>query len=395
MSSIELPSDIAGSTLAPVLAELGVDRAALRGLGSAGPPAPRLFEARPGAAPEAALDAGRLDVELGEHDAFLLFVPGAPDDAELARWRNALWPLLHVIVLYRCGPDGIVREILQGRERLSADAAQRGVFVVARRRTYVMSPDATVEKFDRAAPAWDGEPGGPGYPHFRGMRRYVGCFARPEPGSRMLDFGCVAGWVGIEAAKRCPESELCAFDPSPEMVRIAAENARREGLTRFTGRTGFGEAPPFPAEGEARFDLVISSGVISFSPDPERWLDGLARTIHPGGTLVIGDIHRLSRGFRARQRERPLLPARELNAFTREEVAVALGARGFRLERASGYQLTYPIPQALHLNEQKLHGVLTYPLLFVNRAAAVVDRLLGSPAQDQFDSWVLRLRRGK
>lgn len=393
MSSIELPSAIAGSTLAPVLADLGVDSGALRRLGTGGPPAPRLFLTRPEAEPEADFNAGRLDTELGERDAFLLFAPGTPADAELARWRNALWPLLHVIALYRCGPDGIQREILQGRERLTAEAVERGIVVVARRRTYVMSPHATVEKFDRTAPAWDGEPGGPGYPHFRWMRRYVGCFARPERGSRILDFGCGAGWVGIEAAKRCPESELCAFDPSPEMVRIAAENARREGIAHFTARTGFGESPPFPAAGEPRFDLVISSGVISFSPDSERWLDGLASTIQPGGKLVIGDIHRQSRGFRARRRKRPLLPARELNAFTREEVAEALGARGFLLERVSGYQLTYPIPQALHLNEQRLRGALTYPLLFANRTSAILDRILGSPAQDQFDSWVMRMRR--
>jgi hypothetical protein len=26
---------------------------------------------------------------------------------------------------------------------------------------------------------------------------------------------------------------------------------------------------------------VISSGVVSFAPDPARWLDGLARTVAP------------------------------------------------------------------------------------------------------------------
>ena len=48
------------------------------------------------------------------------------------------------------------------------------------------------------------------------------------------------------------------------------------------------------------FDLVISSGVVSFSPDIDRWVDGLVGAVAPKGTLVVGDIHRDSRGFRRR-----------------------------------------------------------------------------------------------
>ena len=71
-------------------------------------------------------------------------------------------------------------------------------------------------------------------------------------------------------------------------------------------------------------------------------------------------------------------------------------AQGHRTERRSiraGYQLTFPVPQAMHWSETRLKGLLTWPLLAINRVSAAVDASLGSPAQDQFDSWVMRLRK--
>jgi SAM-dependent methyltransferase len=380
------------SAFAPILDDLGL---ALSAFGSANGDASLLLAAPAGERPDPAKHACLSALEgLGEHGACLLYLEGNPGEAELAAWRNALWPLLHVGTVYRLDPSGVTRRTLGGKQRV-ADASQHtGTVLVGRPTQHVMSPDATVEKFDLNATGWDGEPGGPGYPHFRWMRKYVGCFATAAPGARILDFGCGAGWVGIEAAKRIEGSSLCSFDPSPEMVRITGDNARAAGI-EFTGRTGFGEDPPFPAEGEEPFDLVISSGVVSFSPDVEAWMDGLARTVKPGGTLVCGDIHRDSRGFRGRRNAKALLPVREMNARTRTEIRTGLEKRGFTFELCSGYQLTYPIPQAMHLNETRLKGVLTWPLLLLNQACAGIDKATGSLAQNQFDSWVMRLKRAR
>jgi hypothetical protein len=174
------------------------------------------------------------------------------------------------------------------------------------------------------------------------------------------------------------------------MVKLAEENARRSGIARFTARTGFGEDPPFPAAGESPFDLVISSGVISFAPDASKWIDGLVRTVAKGGTLVIGDIHRESKGMRKRRARKPLLPAREMNAKTRAEVRAELERRGFAFEAEAGYQLTSPVPELMHWSETKLGGALNPLLLKLNRLRA--GRANDHP--DRFDSWVLRFRRG-
>ena len=377
-----------------VLAHLGLraDRTCTVGDPARAPGRTLLAGVRPGdRGVEAA--AGELLALAGEGPGpALLLLEGDREERELARWRNALWPVLHVGALYRLSHKGIVRESLGGTEALRGATGIHGVLLVAERREAVLAPDTTVAKFDKNAAGWDGDPSSPGYPHFRWMRRFVGTFApadRLRGAKRILDFGCGAGWVGIEAALAAPGAELCAFDPSPEMVKLAEGNARASGIARFASRTGFGEDPPFPAAGEAPFDLVLSSGVLSFAPDPERWLDGLARTVAPGGTLVIGDLNRESKGMRRRRETKPLLPVREMNARTREEVRAALEWRGFRFEAWAGYQLTSPVPELMHWSERKLGGALSGALLRWNRLRS------GAPDHpERFDSWVIRFARG-
>lgn len=328
--------------------------------------------------------------ELDGDRACLLHFPGTPSDALLARWRDALWPLLHAVALYRHDDRGLARRTHSGKERLqSTPAPETETWFAFRRAAHVLSPDATREKFDANASGWNGEPGGPGYPHFRWMRRFVARFAPTHAAGRILDFGCGAGWVGIDAVGSRKHVALGAFDPSPEMVKIAEANAEHSGLTDFTGRVGFGEAPPFPAEGELRFDHVISSGVVSFSPDFEAWMRGLVSTCAPGGTLVVGDVNPSSRGIRARRAARPLMVVRELNGRRADEVRDWLEARGFRHRRTAGYQFTWPMPQLMYVNETKLGGLLSHPLVWTNQLLTWIDGLTGNRLLDQFDSWVM------
>ena len=336
---------------------------------------------------------------LEPRQALVLAFEGRPSDLALARWRNALWPWLHAGAIVRSLDGRLERELLAGREplepgepRAAGEPDRDATLFALRRRDQALSPAVTVTKFDANASGWNGRPGSPGYPHYRWMRRFVAHYPAALPRRRILDFGCGAGWVGIEAALRSPGAHLAFFDPSPEMVRHAADNAAAEGLAGAEGRTGFGEDPPFPAPGEAPFDLVLSSGVVSFSPDFERWFDGLARCVAPGGTLVVGDIHRAGKGFVRRRRTKPLLPIRELNALVPAEVQSALGARGLRFVRGSGYQLTWPVPQAMHFSEARMGGLLSGPLLFANRVAAGLERRRAS-LSGLFDSWVLEFER--
>jgi len=331
----------------------------------------------------------RIKLGLGEAGAVLIQLDGRPNDVELAKWRNDLWPILHMVAIYELGETN-TRRSLQGRQSIAGSHPGSPCTVLAMRRvSHVMSPDATREKFDQNASGWNGEPGGPGYPHFRWMRKLVGKFAPAVDGQRIIDFGCGAGWVGIEAAKDRSGISLAAFDPSPEMVKIAEANAAKEGIADFTGRVGFGEAPPFPAEGEEAFDLVISSGVVSFSPDFEAWMRGLVRCCKPGATLVVGDINPDSRGFKGRRDTKPLLPIRELNGCRAGDVRAWLEAKGFTHRKTVGYQATWPMPQAMQVNERFLKGLISHPLVWINAGLTALDSATGHALSGQFDSWVM------
>jgi hypothetical protein len=70
-----------------------------------------------------------------------------------------------------------------------------------------------------------------------------------------------------------------------------------------------------------------------------------------------------------------------------------MASRGFDVVSRASYQITWPVPQLMHLNETRLKGVLTYPLLWANQLSAGSNRLSGFPPTSWFDSWVLHLRR--
>ena len=389
--------------LARALGDQGVDPSAVLDLSDASEAsAARLCTITPGELPteERLTTLRQLAGDRVSTDGHLfIHLAGRRPDTELARWRNGLWPNFHVGTRYIFEPTGdITKTLLHGPARLEGPPAKPGSIRVgellcARTCDHVRSPELTALKFDTNAAAWNGNPSKADYLHHRWMRKFVARFTPKRGHKRVLDFGCGAGWVGIEAALHQGAEQLRFFDPSPEMVRISTENAKAAGVLDAAGATGFGEEPPYPNAEDEAFDLVLSSGVLSFARDREAWYDGLARTVKPGGTLVFGDLNPSSIGMRKRRHKKPMLPIRELAAAPRDEARAAMEARGFRCEESCGYQLTDPVPQLLHLDATRLNGALAHPLSWCNRLASGIDRAAGGPLKPFFDSWVMRFVR--
>jgi 2-polyprenyl-3-methyl-5-hydroxy-6-metoxy-1,4-benzoquinol methylase len=329
------------------------------------------------------------DARLKARGCLLVYSAALSSEASLAAFRNALWPDLYVVTVYLF-EQGRPPECIGtwGRRRLAEAPASPGAgyAAVVVRREDAMHPDAIKAKFNSTAGGWNGEPGAPSYGHFRWMRRIIADLAEPGPGQKVLDAGCGAGWVGIEAALK--GAEVSSFDPSPEMVRNASENANRENV-KLEVQVGFTESPPF----EGPFDIVISAGVISFSPDQVAFLDGLDSVLKAGGRLAIADLNPGSMGMLLRRRCHPVVPFRELNALGRAEVARRLEQRGYRIERRRHYQLTLPVPMLMHVCETKGIGFGSALLLGFNKAAHALDRCLGSPFGVFFDSYILVARK--
>ncbi|MGQ0552683.1 MAG: class I SAM-dependent methyltransferase [Planctomycetota bacterium] len=340
--------------------------------------------------PDARREQARVLVERAGPRPLLVDLPGLPEDAELSRLRNALWPVLHISALFRTRADGRTLLVSHTERRVleQAGSAPRTprTTLLLRRRADAMGQDTTRAKFNANATGWNGAPGSPTYPHYRWMRRLIALHAQPLTGLTVLDAGCGTGWVGIEAGRL--GGRVSAFDPSPAMVELARANAQQTGV-ELDARVGFVEGLPF----EQPFDVVLNSGVISFAPDPEVYLERLDRLVKPGGLLVIGDINPLAQGFRRRRSRLPLLPARELGGLPRARVAELLAARGYRLEGQGYYQITFPVPQLMAISERKGRGFGCGLMLLANRAAAALDKATGSRGSRLFDSWLLRARK--
>ncbi|MCL4534052.1 MAG: class I SAM-dependent methyltransferase [Bacteroidetes bacterium] len=129
------------------------------------------------------------------------------------------------------------------------------------------------------------------YPHFRFFRWLVARHAtQGRSGGQILDVGSGPGWLAIQIAFRGPAWQVTGIDPSEEMVRLAAENARRRDLEgRVNFSKGTAESIPFP---DGSFDVVVSTLSLHHWTDPAAGLREIGRVLKPGGRFIVLDLRR-------------------------------------------------------------------------------------------------------
>jgi len=103
-------------------------------------------------------------------------------------------------------------------------------------------------------------------------------------GSRVLDVAAGAGGQTLAAARRVgPAGRVLATDISPNILRYAAEGARRAGLANVETRELDGEDLHV---GPESFDAVISRVGLIYFPDQQKALGGMYRALKPGGRVA-------------------------------------------------------------------------------------------------------------
>jgi ubiquinone/menaquinone biosynthesis C-methylase UbiE len=151
--------------------------------------------------------------------------------------------------------------------------------------------DETADRYDSAGPQFAGP-----------VASRLVALARLQPGWRVLDAGCGAGAVLIQAARAVvPGGHVTGIDVASRMVARAAREAGSQGLgDSVTLRAGDAARPPFDP---ASFDAILASLVFYLLADPTAALTRWHELLVPGGTLAF------SRGAGPDPRWSPVLAA--------------------------------------------------------------------------------------
>jgi len=112
------------------------------------------------------------------------------------------------------------------------------------------------------------------------------------PVKRVLDIGTGSGILAIQLAKAHPDWQITGIDISENMLKIARENAAREGLADKIDFWEYSaEALPFEDE---YFGLVVSNASLHLWTDPHKVFREIARVTARQGYCLIWDNLRLT-----------------------------------------------------------------------------------------------------
>jgi SAM-dependent methyltransferase len=108
--------------------------------------------------------------------------------------------------------------------------------------------------------------------------------ARLGPGERVLEIGCGAGAMAIQAAEAvAPPGLVLAVDISDEMLRVARQRALKEGVQNLRFENASAES--LPAR-DCSVDVVLASLSLMFVQDRALAAREIARVLVPDGRLI-------------------------------------------------------------------------------------------------------------
>jgi ubiquinone/menaquinone biosynthesis C-methylase UbiE len=106
-----------------------------------------------------------------------------------------------------------------------------------------------------------------------------------QAGSRVLDVAAGTGESTLMAARRVgPMGHVLAADVSASMLNVAAESARKEGLTNVETRVMNAEHLTLDSDS---FDAVICRIALMLFPNPKKALTEMRRVVKPRGKVAV------------------------------------------------------------------------------------------------------------
>lgn len=106
------------------------------------------------------------------------------------------------------------------------------------------------------------------------------------PMTSAIDVGTGTGRHALRLARR--GVAVTAVDPSPAMLAVAQDKARRAGLPIHFQRAAIEEGLPYVTN---QFDFLICALTLCHVADLHQALQECARVVRPGGSVLLTDIH--------------------------------------------------------------------------------------------------------
>jgi 2-polyprenyl-3-methyl-5-hydroxy-6-metoxy-1,4-benzoquinol methylase len=110
------------------------------------------------------------------------------------------------------------------------------------------------------------------------VRQYV------QPGGRLLDAGCGAGWVSLDLVR--VGYRVHGVDVAQEMLDQCEQTFAQEGIAKDRYAFTRSELLQIDLPPES-FDGIVSLGVLQYQVEEEPVLEQFQRLLRPGGLLVV------------------------------------------------------------------------------------------------------------
>jgi SAM-dependent methyltransferase len=132
------------------------------------------------------------------------------------------------------------------------------------------------------------------------------------PDARVFDCGSGTSQLAAFLALASPSRSVIAVDGCRESLACADEFRERAGLTNL--QLVRGDLFDLPVA-EGSFEFVVSRGVVHHTPDPARAIECVARTVAPGGMLLLGFYETMARALHCARRSLGRAAGREIRVL--------------------------------------------------------------------------------
>jgi ubiquinone/menaquinone biosynthesis C-methylase UbiE len=201
---------------------------------------------------------------------------------------------------------------------------------------------AIADTFDKVADTYDAV----GVDFFKPIANRLVAELAPQPGERALDIGCGRGAALVPLAEAIgPSGRVVGIDLSSRMVEMTAADVASASNVEVL--VGDAQEPDFPPDS---FDVISSSLVIFFLPDPAGALQAWRPLLVEGGRLGISTFGPFSEAWQTVDEIfKPFTSAQMADARTRgregpfesaEATAALVESAGFVDVRAEQFELS-------------------------------------------------------